>query len=165
MSQHVTQCKICMTPTKLKPIFLFKTLKTNRSSWPRQSLNTKPIVIAYVCPCSNWPEHEKHSQIFILCKQCNFVHVNINHHVVGHLYKNKKYRLIARATALAVAVRCDATKLKANVLLATTCHIYHWFQILDYPFYSASFSLFRPNQIWRIFLFCLRQDRKVFQMN
>lgn len=50
------------------------------------------------------------AQIFILCKHCNFVHVNINHHVVGHLFQQENF--------------VGATKLKANVLLLVICFSY-----------------------------------------
>lgn len=70
-------------------------MKTNQNPKQYTELYTQTIVITCIPftkkHCNRCDE--EHSQIFILCKHCNFVHVNINHYIVGHLYKNKEHTL------------------------------------------------------------------------
>lgn len=120
-------------------------------------------ILPSVSPCQDQKHNdEERSQIFILCKHCNFVHVNINHHVVGHLYKNKwilSFVLVHFLCDSIVNVHsdCDATKLKANVLLVDACHtpyIYltFLFAVILAPSVHNPFHSVPTNWIWIIFL-------------
>lgn len=142
----VIQCNVfCVTVGKLKYCFyrlfsieLIQILKTNQSA-SKTHKHSRDCV-------SPTRSDEERSQIFILCKHCNFVHVNINHHVVGHLYKNK--RILVDTVCLCQTL---STSMRQNWRLMC-CHLYFVSQVKNenpwlFPFVFFFGTMYFSNQI------------------